>query len=56
MLGIPDFAIRMSLSSKDIVLHNSRHGGLPIAGVGKSCMLLRYSDDQFSGSYISTIG
>ena len=26
------------------------------AGVGKSCLLLRYSDDQFSGSYISTIG
>ncbi len=25
-------------------------------GVGKSCLLLRYSDDQFSGSYISTIG
>lgn len=27
-----------------------------LAGVGKSCLLLRYSDDQFSGSYISTIG
>ncbi|CAM9174553.1 unnamed protein product, partial [Hapterophycus canaliculatus] len=27
-----------------------------MAGVGKSCLLLRYSDDQFSGSYISTIG
>ncbi|CAB1116781.1 unnamed protein product [Ectocarpus sp. CCAP 1310/34] len=26
------------------------------SGVGKSCLLLRYSDDQFSGSYISTIG
>lgn len=26
------------------------------SGVGKSCMLLRYSDDQFSASYISTIG
>lgn len=30
--------------------------GTDAAGVGKSCLLLRYSDDQFSGSYISTIG
>ena len=26
------------------------------SGVGKSCILLRYSDDSFTGSYITTIG
>ncbi|CAM9397540.1 unnamed protein product, partial [Pylaiella littoralis] len=26
------------------------------SGVGKSCLLLRYSDDEFSSDYISTIG
>lgn len=26
------------------------------AGVGKSCLLLRFADDQFSENYISTIG
>ena len=26
------------------------------AGVGKSCLLLRFADDTFSSSYISTIG
>mmetsp|Transcript_415 Transcript_415/g.1135 ORF Transcript_415/g.1135 Transcript_415/m.1135 type:complete len:147 (+) Transcript_415:970-1410(+) len=27
-----------------------------IAGVGKSCLLLRFSDDQFTSSFITTIG
>lgn len=26
------------------------------AGVGKSCLLLRFSDDQFTTSFITTIG
>ena len=26
------------------------------SGVGKSCILLRYSDDSFSSSYVTTIG
>ena len=26
------------------------------SAVGKSCLLLRYSDDQFSSSFITTIG
>ena len=26
------------------------------SGVGKSCLLLRFADDTFSESYISTIG
>jgi small GTP-binding protein len=26
------------------------------AGVGKSCLLLRFADDTFSDNYISTIG
>lgn len=48
------------------IMNRPRHRAMPricpvlpltrLAGVGKSCMLLRYSDDQFSGSYISTIG
>lgn len=27
-----------------------------MAGVGKSCLLLRYSDDSFTSSFITTIG
>lgn len=27
-----------------------------VAGVGKSCLLLRYSDDSFTSSFITTIG
>ena len=26
------------------------------SGVGKSCLLLRFADDQFTDSYITTIG
>jgi len=26
------------------------------SGVGKSCLLLRYSDDSFTSSFITTIG
>jgi len=26
------------------------------SGVGKSCLLLRFSDDKFTTSYITTIG
>eukprot|EP00232_Nephroselmis_pyriformis_P004904 CAMPEP_0182914120 /NCGR_PEP_ID=MMETSP0034_2-20130328/38392_1 /TAXON_ID=156128 /ORGANISM="Nephroselmis pyriformis, Strain CCMP717" /LENGTH=88 /DNA_ID=CAMNT_0025050861 /DNA_START=309 /DNA_END=571 /DNA_ORIENTATION=+ len=26
------------------------------SGVGKSCLLLRFSDDQFTSSFITTIG
>ena len=26
------------------------------SGVGKSCLLLRFSDDQFTASFITTIG
>jgi len=26
------------------------------AGVGKSCLLMRYSDDSFTSSFITTIG
>jgi GTPase SAR1 family protein len=26
------------------------------AGVGKSCLLLRYSDDTFTTSFVTTIG
>lgn len=26
------------------------------SGVGKSCLLLRFADDNFTDSYISTIG
>ena len=29
---------------------------LPHLGVGKSCLLLRYSDDSFTSSFITTIG
>jgi Ras-related protein Rab-8A len=29
---------------------------LTLAGVGKSCLLLRYSDDSFTSSFITTIG
>jgi Ras-related protein Rab-8A len=29
---------------------------LTSAGVGKSCLLLRYSDDSFTSSFITTIG
>jgi hypothetical protein len=28
----------------------------PNTGVGKSCLLLRYSDDTFTQSFITTIG
>ena len=28
----------------------------PTAAVGKSCLLLRFADDQFSTSFITTIG
>jgi Ras-related protein Rab-8A len=27
-----------------------------VSGVGKSCLLLRYSDDSFTSSFITTIG
>ncbi|KXZ44809.1 RABE1 protein [Gonium pectorale] len=29
---------------------------LPVAGVGKSCLLLRFTDDMFTSSFITTIG
>ncbi len=29
---------------------------LTFAGVGKSCLLLRFSDDSFTTSFITTIG
>jgi hypothetical protein len=29
---------------------------LPILGVGKSCLLLRFSDGSFTTSFITTIG
>lgn len=29
---------------------------MTVAGVGKSCLLLRYSDDSFTSSFITTIG
>jgi Ras-related protein Rab-8A len=29
---------------------------LTLIGVGKSCLLLRYSDDSFTSSFITTIG
>ena len=28
----------------------------PCAGVGKSCLLLRFSEDSFTSSFITTIG
>lgn len=31
-------------------------GGHITLGVGKSCVLLRYSDDSFTTSFITTIG
>ena len=32
------------------------HSPLPIAGVGKSAILLRFADDTFTQSFITTIG
>lgn len=28
----------------------------PTAGVGKSCLLLRFAEDSFTSSFITTIG
>lgn len=33
-----------------------RRNVVDVAGVGKSCLLLRFADNTFSGSYITTIG
>ena len=37
------------------LFRTERHGSLP-AGVGKSCLLLRFSEDSFTSSFITTIG
>lgn len=29
---------------------------IPLPGVGKSCLLLRFSEDEFTSSFITTIG
>jgi len=35
---------------------DERYACVRCKGVGKSCLLLRFSDDQFTTSFITTIG
>jgi hypothetical protein len=40
-----------------VTWHGSHDGsGLRYVGVGKSCLLLRFSEDSFTNSFITTIG
>ncbi|KAK2992909.1 hypothetical protein RJ640_024063 [Escallonia rubra] len=41
------------MEASDLLINNNYH---LIAGVGKSCLLLRFSDDSFTTSFITTIG
>jgi hypothetical protein len=51
LLLIGDSGTRLSL-----VQHSATSSQLRFAGVGKSCLLLRFADDTYTESYISTIG
>ena len=42
--------------SRAITSHKFKLLLLGDAGVGKTCILFRYSDDSFSSTYINTIG
>lgn len=39
-----------------LILFLNKNTHLPLAGVGKSCLLLRFADDTFSEATQSTIG
>lgn len=39
---------------KAYAVHRTYH--IAVAGVGKTCLLIRFSEDKFSPTYITTIG
>ncbi|CAI0443079.1 unnamed protein product [Linum tenue] len=45
-----------NLILKCLLIHEISAGGPILAGVGKSCLLLRFSDGSFTTSFITTIG
>jgi Ras-related protein Rab-8A len=39
-----------------LINFNSKNNGCDFSGVGKTCLLLRYANDSFSPTFITTIG